>query len=212
MAKVITASTIAWSDSTPFQGLLVLAFVTPVLGASNYPEIYPRLPSGARALPKPLPQRMSIPIVNGALHDNFIFKESQLDPPNVRYFDFWLDSNGALIAIGGGLLVIDVDEYTLSVPTLTTPTAETSSPSLSSLPTDNVVNQLDITQVTSEVPSGTIDGVNTTFTISREPSAALLIYLGPFKLNEGTDYTRTGTTIEFANPPQVGDDIEAYIF
>lgn len=100
MAKIVTASTIAWSDGTPFQGVLLLIFVPPELGSSNYPDIYPRFSAAVRSLPKPLPQRIAIPIENGVLQDNFIFKESRLDPPNIRYFDYWLDSNGASVAPG----------------------------------------------------------------------------------------------------------------
>lgn len=128
MAEIITASTIQWSDGSNFQGALALKFVPPDLGAANYTEIRPRVSNGSKTLPRALPLRLVIPIVDGVLQSNFLFKQSALSPPNIKVVDFWLDSHGQTIATGGALLAITVDEYTIAVPTLTVPAAETSVP------------------------------------------------------------------------------------
>lgn len=63
----------------------------------------------------------------------------------------------------------------------------------------------------SEVPTGTIDGSNASFTLSEVP-LFVFVFLNGLKLREGVsdDYTITGSTITFNDDiiPEVGDDIE----
>lgn len=59
-------------------------------------------------------------------------------------------------------------------------------------------------QSDNETPTGTIDGVNTVFTLAHTPSPAarLKVYLnGAFQTAGGEDYTLSGSTITFINPP-----------
>lgn len=60
-----------------------------------------------------------------------------------------------------------------------------------------------------EVPSGAINGLNTTFTLanSPSPSTSLQLYLNGLLMEQGLDYTISGSTITFALPstPQAGD-------
>lgn len=59
-----------------------------------------------------------------------------------------------------------------------------------------------------ETPSGTIDGVNTTFTISKTPiSGSLKVYRNGARQRITEDYTFTGKTITFIIAPQVGEII-----
>lgn len=59
----------------------------------------------------------------------------------------------------------------------------------------------------NEVPAGTIDGTNVTFTLANapNPASALHLYRNGLRLVSPTDYTITGNTITYANPPSPGD-------
>lgn len=65
--------------------------------------------------------------------------------------------------------------------------------------------------VDSEVPVGTIDGSNTTFTISTAPSPQVSINLvkNGMRLTQGSDYSVSGSTIVFSTRaiPQPGDTL-----
>ncbi len=58
-----------------------------------------------------------------------------------------------------------------------------------------------------EVPTGTIDGVNTVFTLAHTPTAGSdHIYLNGVLQTPTTDYSLAGVTITFVAAPQVGSD------
>ena len=66
-----------------------------------------------------------------------------------------------------------------------------------------------------EVPAGTINGTNLTFTLLAPPKPALSLklYKNGILLEQNNDYTLSGATITFANTtvtPQSGDSIVAY--
>lgn len=61
------------------------------------------------------------------------------------------------------------------------------------------------TPTNPQIPSGTINGVNTTFTVTGSISALFLN--GGFQIPSGTDYTLSGTTITFVNPPPSGSNL-----
>lgn len=66
------------------------------------------------------------------------------------------------------------------------------------------------TIVTREVPSGSINGSNTTFTLANTPLAGSeSVYLNGNLLNSGgsNDYTISGDTITMASAPQSGDQL-----
>jgi hypothetical protein len=61
-------------------------------------------------------------------------------------------------------------------------------------------------QMDGEVPSGTIDGSNPTFTTVYPPVAGSLhVYLNGVRIRPGTDYTVVGNTITMIMIPQPGD-------
>ncbi len=64
----------------------------------------------------------------------------------------------------------------------------------------------------AEVPGGTIDGLNATFTLANSPDGASLeLFRNGVLQTAGVDYTLTGSTIQFAGPstPQVQDKLVA---
>lgn len=64
--------------------------------------------------------------------------------------------------------------------------------------------------VFNEVPSGTINGVNTTFTLANTPTAGTVaIFLRGLRMKLTTDYTISGSTITMINIPDTGDDLVA---
>jgi len=61
--------------------------------------------------------------------------------------------------------------------------------------------------VINETPSGTLDGVNNTFTLANDPvdGSLMLFYNGVLqKPGAGNDYTISGNTITFTDPPPGG--------
>lgn len=77
---------------------------------------------------------------------------------------------------------------------------------------ENNSGSLQITLVFNEVPSGTIDGTNATFTLAHTPVAGtLLLFVNGLLMNEGGDYTLSTNTITFAAgaKPEAGDWMKA---
>lgn len=68
--------------------------------------------------------------------------------------------------------------------------------------------------VDDETPGGTVNGVNTVFTLANTPAepTELLLYRNGILQANGTDYTLSGATITFygSEPPQTGDELVAY--
>ncbi len=66
------------------------------------------------------------------------------------------------------------------------------------------------TPVTSETPTGSIDGTNTTFTLAFTPTAgSTRLFLNGLrqKPGAGNSYTQVGTTITLSEAPQAGDEL-----
>lgn len=61
----------------------------------------------------------------------------------------------------------------------------------------------------NEVPAGTINGVNVTFTLAHTPTGQIMLYLNGQYMTPGAgeDYTISGSTITMAAAPIVGDKI-----
>jgi hypothetical protein len=64
----------------------------------------------------------------------------------------------------------------------------------------------------AEVPSGSVNGINRTFTLSNAPNPALslALYLNGVLQQQTTDYALSSSTITTASPPQIGDVLEAF--
>jgi hypothetical protein len=64
----------------------------------------------------------------------------------------------------------------------------------------------------NETPSGTINGVNTSFTLLHtvSPTASLSLYKnGQLQIAGGADYTLSGSTITYGSAPKTGDVLTA---
>jgi hypothetical protein len=63
------------------------------------------------------------------------------------------------------------------------------------------------TQVYSEIPTGTINGSNTSFTIAHIPLAGISLFLNGLMAIPTTDYSVSGTTITMVTAPISGDNL-----
>jgi hypothetical protein len=63
-----------------------------------------------------------------------------------------------------------------------------------------------------ETPTGTVDGSNDTFTLSSTPHSnkSVSVFLNGLMLRQGIHYTVSGSTITFAGPPSLGQEV--YVF
>jgi hypothetical protein len=63
-----------------------------------------------------------------------------------------------------------------------------------------------------EVPSGSVNGINKTFTLSVSPIAnsACCLFLNGALLIQGTHYTLSDKTATFVDAPAVGQDVAAF--
>jgi hypothetical protein len=85
--------------------------------------------------------------------------------------------------------------------------------------TGGLGNPIEISLVPLEFPAGTIDGVNTVFTLNNPPAIfpnakpGLWLYKnGILQLDAGADYTLAGNTITFTVAPLGGDSLMSYYF
>lgn len=60
-----------------------------------------------------------------------------------------------------------------------------------------------------EVPSGSVNGTNDTFTLSNTPAAdsAVFLYSNGLLKRQTADYTISGASITFNSPPASGEDL-----
>jgi hypothetical protein len=67
-------------------------------------------------------------------------------------------------------------------------------------------------QFVQEIPSGLINGSNTSFTISHNPQSAatLVVWRDTVPQYQGVDYTFSGTTITMTTAPAAGQSL--YVF
>lgn len=122
---------------------------------------------------------------------------------------------GSLAVYRNGLLQTAGVDYTLSASTLTfMPNSVPSSTDTLSAYYRVAGSTTTVTFVDSEVPTGTIDGNNLSFTLANAPNppASLKLYKNGVLLNQGSDYTVSGSNIVFANTgvtPKPGDTLIA---
>lgn len=58
-----------------------------------------------------------------------------------------------------------------------------------------------------EVPTGTVNGVNTSFTLSVSPLDIISLGLNGRPLKYTTDYSVSGTTLTMVVPPAIGQEL-----
>ena len=200
-ATVTTASNVAWSTGDLFDGYLVIKLVPPDGKTHVVWE-----DSGDKTT-----TRFVFPIVDGVISDvpKLPYTDS-FTPPNAVYRAFWVDKALNLVASGTGLFSVSATPYTITPETLTAAQAQTVAPAIDYQPSDSIMSGF-----TEETITGTKDGANTTFTISRN-ATIVMVYLGKgalVRLEEGVGYTRAGTTITAVAPyiPQTGDTYKAIL-
>jgi hypothetical protein len=67
--------------------------------------------------------------------------------------------------------------------------------------------------VNSEVPTGSVNGVNVTFTLANTPvTGSVQVFLNGVRQKLTTDYTIATGTITFVTAPYTGDDVTVVYF
>ncbi len=197
-AIIQTASNVAWDTGDLFDGYLVLKLVPP--DGKTY-QVWED--SGVRTT-----TRFVFPVVDGVVSDvpRAPYTDS-FTPPNAVYRAFWIDKALNLAASGSSLFTITSTPHTITPETLTASQAQTVSPALDYQPSDSIMSGF-----TEETITGTKDGANTAFTISRN-ATIVMVFLNSGYMFEGTGFTRAGTAITAVAPyiPQTGDLYKAIL-
>jgi hypothetical protein len=109
-----------------------------------------------------------------------------------------VSQDGLMIFKGGIFQTYEVD-YTLSGQTLTYTSAPASG-------IGHIAMGATSSSTVGETPSGTVDGLNDTFTLSSIPANAgsLLLFMGGVYQSKDIDYTISVSTITFSTPPKDG--------
>jgi len=193
IAQLELASAPEWGDGRPFSGYVLLVASPPV----NRSEI--RLYNFSR-----VPDRVAFRVERGSfIHPARIYRTDYLEPPNVKYLDFWYDLTGALIASGSSQFTVEEGTYQLVPPALAAPAAgEVPLPpgSMSSVRTYRLYYGL-----------WSPDGTQTSF-ILPQSSGIAIIFLNGLIQQEGVHYTRSGNVVTFFSPPASGDQVGYYLF
>lgn len=127
-ATITTASPVLWSDGTPFSGILRIALGYPTSSGTEWPSI---IISDSFPAVK-FPRWTCVPVKLGTLSTQAkIVYNTDLTPPGSRYYAYWYDSNGKLVAPTAGTAVafeVDTASYTITPPTLTVPVVSVTGP------------------------------------------------------------------------------------
>lgn len=141
------------------------------------------------------------------------YEESPTPAPDGVTVNFTLthppDPNSLFLYLDGIYQVINVD-YSLNGNVITMTTAPAAGRKLYAEYTFG--NSYAISGITTEVPVGTIDGVNQDFTISVSNARFLMVQQNQGLLQQGIGYTYIGNTIHFTTAPFIGDVLLATIF
>ena len=208
-AQLTYGSTITWSGGRVFDGYVLLLIALPSLAGVSWTRISlkdtkPRLR---------IPTRVRVPIVTGVYDTNTqIWQTTSIQPPNVKYVALFYDSNDMLINSSGTLFTVTTNPYTLTPPVLTDPTATAVVPTPEDVPVPGTLIVMQSVPTREDV-TGTKNGVNTAFTVSRTGTLVLLVW-NQLVLDESVHYTKVGTAITMIAPfiPDVGDTFEALIW
>ena len=211
--KLITSTPVTWSDGALFSGYLLLGLALPTdsLGA-QWAEV--NLYGTSQILPK----WTVIPIIEGTVDNNTsIFPNTQLDPPNTKYAVYWYDNTWKLVypfpaGTLPSLVTITGTTYTITQPTLIAPTSATAD--LTPAPQTGDGTTSSNTQIYA-IPveyslTGTVNGVNTTFTIPVQPKVFASIFIDGQK-QDASNYSRIGATVIFVTAPSAGSSITGLV-
>lgn len=207
----------AWSNGTPFDGWVRLGLVLPTNSDGSWPSAI----FGAQTTAQRLPIWIEVPINAGTFNQQTkIWYNSSIDPPNTQYVAYWYDGNNRRLfpATGDSPTPFVVNQftvtggtYTISIPMLTVPSVGTG---VIDPPTDVPVVNPSVLFSDAETLTGTLNGVNITFTVANtpRPASSLLLTRNGTLLKASIDYAIDGNVIVFADlqTPQVGDILQAW--
>jgi hypothetical protein len=153
--------------------------------------------------------RSTIPVVDGVFNNSLgLWYNADINPPNSKYCVWYYDGTGRIVGQptnSSDFFIVSTNPFSPVTYTLATPTASGLVPTeITPGGNQNVVYYAD-----NEIPSGTINGSNATFTLTATPtpSVSLTLYRNGVLLKQGADYTLTGSIITFGGGeiPQTGD-------
>ena len=211
--QLVSSSPIKWSDGTLFNGYVILIMALPTQGTQQWTNVALR-----NSLPKlKCPQRVKVPIREG-VYDTYtmLWSTDSLVPENEVYSCWFYDDTDQLIAIGSQLFAIIAGTtpnttipYTLNPPTLPAPTAATTYPQPGSAPNTQVQTVVYGAPIRENV-SGTMNGVNTAFTIGSATYSVVMILYNQTVLTAGVQYTLSGANLTMIAPyiPSATDQLE----
>ena len=208
--KIVTSANVTWSGGSLFSGYLLLGVALP-LDSNGVQWAHVNLFGTSQ----PLPQWTVIPIIEGVLDNNTsVFPNSQIDPPNTKYAAYWYDNTWKLIyPFPAGtlptLFTITGATYTITPPTLTSPTAATVA--FTPVPqSEDATTSFTSTNIIEYVCTGTADGVNATFVIPYSPVVLAVMFIDGQKQDTST-YTRVGSVVTFNIAPTAGSSVTALV-
>jgi hypothetical protein len=211
--KANLAGTVSWSDGTPFTGYIYIgvAFPTSVDPNVTYATVW----MNNQYPPQRLPKWYKIPIVQGVYEQTArIYYTADINPPNTRYCYYFYDVNGNLLYGPSALFTVTTTPHTITYLTLPVPTVGTVAPDPNdNNPPDDISRIIYAQFVDNETPSGTINGVNATFLLTRVPvpATSLTLYKNGQLLYPTVGYTLSDQTITFLTGyiPRTGDLLRA---
>ncbi len=109
---------IQWSDSTNFNGFILISFVPPISGTT-----YTETDYGMISPTETLPQFAIIPIADGRINQSLgLFYNADISPPASTFIARWYDTTKRLISGPSSAFSVTTDPITtLTIPTLTAP-------------------------------------------------------------------------------------------
>lgn len=206
-ARLYNSTPFTWSDGTLFNGYLMIVTVFPTLNGDRW--TYATLNDSPFRLR--VPTVYKFPIREGYLADdcyvwaNFTTSNS-IAPPQTTYSPIYFDNSDRLIKIENDNWEFgEGDQNIVTGSAFSLPTSGFATGHSQTVPG---------TVPTVETPTGTIDGSNRTFTLSRVPNSLILFHDGQGPLTTPAQYTLSGATLTMAvgHAPIDATQFKAYIF
>lgn len=200
-----------WDDGTLFNGYVLLVMNFPQLNGALWE--YAVL-NGVQRLR--LPKAYKFPINEGFIEaDSYVwanfstgaFPDNSIHPPNTTYSPLYYDNSDRLIVIPNnnwGFTSVDQNLNAFGLGAFSSPPFISASTGQGQSSFDGVP--------TVETPTGTVDGANLVFTLSRVPRGLILFSDGLGPLVSPTNYTLSGATLTMVVAPNDAAQFKAYIF
>jgi hypothetical protein len=117
------SGTVSWSDSSAFDGYVMLGLVLP----QNSDGIWPTVGIEGVFPPQRIPIWTVVPISNGSFDVNtYVFYNTSITPPGTQYVAYWYDLNKRRIFPATGnapaQFSVTTSPLAIAIPTLTIPT------------------------------------------------------------------------------------------